>query len=124
MKKANANMTIFSEHKILPFPFLYWVSTSSTSSCKRIPAPGLKGGGGGGTCIQETWLGMGGGGWWDRGWVGWCSRGGRVGGGWVGGGGVEGGAGGGGVSGVLVRDFVGDGGRLGGGVGDGVLSGW
>ena len=31
---------------------------------------------------------------------------------------------GGGVSGVLVRDVVGGGGWLGGGMGDGVLSGW
>ena len=28
------------------------------------------------------------------------------------------------MSGVLVRDVVGGGGRLGGGMGDGVLSGW
>ena len=32
--------------------------------------------------------------------------------------------GGGGVSGVLVRDVVGGGGRLGGSMGDGVLNGW
>ena len=52
--------------------------------------------------------------------------------GWVGvawwgmvGGGVCGGIGGGGkVHGVLVRDVVGGGGRMGGGMGDGVLSGW
>ena len=40
---------------------------------------------------------------------------------WVGGVGV---GGGGGMHGVLVRDVVGGGGRLGGGMGDGVLSGW
>ena len=42
------------------------------------------------------------------------------------GGGVSGvgGGRGGGVSGVLVRDVVGGGGRLCGGMGDGVLSGW
>ena len=49
-------------------------------------------------------------------------------GGWVGvGGGIRGcqfGGRGGGVLGVLVRDVVGDGGRVGGGMGDGVLSAW
>ena len=57
------------------------------------------------------------------GWVSW--------GGGVGGGGVVGGVGGcqfggrgGGVLGVLVRDVVGGGGRVGGGMGDGVLSAW
>ena len=45
--------------------------------------------------------------------VGWVVR---LGGEWSGGGG--------GVSGVLVRDVVGGGGRLGGGVGECVLSGW
>ena len=55
--------------------------------------------------------------------VGWDGGGGGMGVGGVGGGGV-GGGGGGGVVGVLVRDVVGGGRRLGGGVGDGMLSGW
>ena len=66
------------------------------------------GGGWWGGCWWDGWLGWG---WWGRGWVGVIG----VMGWWKGGGS--------GVNDVLVRDVVGGGWRLAGGVGDGVLSG-